>query len=58
MLEGLPERRRSLGLSTQWGLTAGIASFPEDGDTAEQLLAAADQRLYLQRGIRIEPRSD
>jgi diguanylate cyclase (GGDEF)-like protein len=55
--ERLPERRRRLGLATQWGLTAGIASFPEDGDTAEQLLAAADRRLYLQRGIRIEPRS-
>jgi diguanylate cyclase (GGDEF)-like protein len=57
VLERLPERRRRLGLASQWGLTAGIASFPEDGDTAEQLLAAADRRLYLQRGIRIEPRS-
>jgi diguanylate cyclase (GGDEF)-like protein len=57
VLERLPERRRQLGLGTEWGLTAGIASFPQDGDTAEQLLAAADQRLYLQRGIRIEPRS-
>jgi diguanylate cyclase (GGDEF)-like protein len=57
VLERLPDRRRQLGLASQWGLTAGIASFPEDGDTAEQLLAAADQRLYLQRGIRIVPRS-
>ncbi|MDX6666803.1 MAG: hypothetical protein QOK04_183 [Solirubrobacteraceae bacterium] len=57
VLERLPEQRRQLGLATQWGLTAGIASFPQDGDTAEQLLAAADERLYLQRGIRIEPRS-
>ena len=27
-------------------VSAGVASFPEDGDTAEQLLGAADRALY------------
>ena len=27
-------------------VSAGIAAFPEDGDTAEKLLAAADRALY------------
>jgi diguanylate cyclase (GGDEF)-like protein len=49
--------RSELGLRTDWGVSAGIASFPRDGDTARQLLDAADRRLYLSRGIRIEPAS-
>ena len=56
VMERLPESRGRLGLRTEWGLTAGIAAFPEDGSNPEDLLAAADRRLYLQRGIHIEPR--
>ena len=51
----IPERRAALGLSTHWGLSAGIAEFPNDGTTAEELLKAADRRLYLSRGIHIQP---
>ena len=51
----IPQRRAALGLSTHWGLSAGIAEFPNDGTTAEELLKAADRRLYLSRGIRIQP---
>jgi diguanylate cyclase (GGDEF)-like protein len=51
----VPKRREALGLRTDWGLSAGIAEFPNDGDTAEALLKAADRRLYLSRGIHIQP---
>lgn len=51
----VPKRRADLGLRTEWGLSAGIAEFPNDGDTAEALLKAADRRLYLSRGISIDP---
>jgi diguanylate cyclase (GGDEF)-like protein len=51
----VPKHREALGLRTQWGLSAGIAEFPNDGDTAEALLKAADRRLYLSRGIHIQP---
>jgi diguanylate cyclase (GGDEF)-like protein len=44
-------RRSALGLRTPWGLTVGTAAFPEDGDTFDDLVAAADRRLYEQRGI-------
>jgi GGDEF domain-containing protein len=27
-------------------VSAGVAAFPEDGDTAEKLLGAADRALY------------
>lgn len=47
----IPERRQRLALTRDWDLTIGIASFPEDGDTAGALIAAADRRLYEQRGI-------
>jgi diguanylate cyclase (GGDEF)-like protein len=47
----VPERRRRLGLTRDWDLTIGIAVFPDDGDTASALIAAADRRLYEQRGI-------
>lgn len=47
----VPAYRTNLGLATQWDVTIGTSSFPEDGDTFEQLLAAADRRLYQQRGI-------
>jgi diguanylate cyclase (GGDEF)-like protein len=51
----LPERRAILGLATPWGVSAGVASYPEDGETVEALLAAADRRLYASRGISIDP---
>jgi diguanylate cyclase (GGDEF)-like protein len=47
----LPERRAALGLKTSWDLTIGTATYPDDGKTVEGLLAAADRRLYEQRGI-------
>jgi diguanylate cyclase (GGDEF)-like protein len=34
-------------------LTLGVALFPRDGDTAQDLLAAADRDLYAQRGISV-----
>jgi diguanylate cyclase (GGDEF)-like protein len=50
----LPERRRRLGLSRSWDLTIGIAVFPDDGDSTGALIAAADRRLYEQRGIMLQ----
>ncbi len=47
----LPARREELGLSAPWDLTIGTAAYPRDGITIEELLLAADRRLYLQRGI-------
>ncbi len=49
----VPAARSSLRLLTPWDVTIGTASYPEDGDAFEQLLAAADRRLYEQRGIHI-----
>lgn len=46
-------RRRALGFSTAWDLTVGVALFPEDGEDVDDLLEAADRRLYQQRGIEI-----
>ena len=34
-----------------WELTIGLAAFPQDGTTLEELLGIADRRLYEQRGI-------
>jgi diguanylate cyclase (GGDEF)-like protein len=51
----MPACRADVGLRTPWGLSAGIATFPRDGETVRELLDAADRRLYLSRGIRIEP---
>ncbi len=47
----LPEQRAAIGLSAPLDLTIGTAAFPEDGETFDELLAAADRRLYEQRGI-------
>ena len=47
----VPAYRANLGLATEWDVTIGTSSYPEDGDTFERLLAAADRRLYQQRGI-------
>ncbi len=44
-------RRATIGLRSDWDLTIGTATFPEDGDSFDELLAAADRRLYEQRGI-------
>jgi diguanylate cyclase (GGDEF)-like protein len=55
VLERLPAAREALGLSVAWDLTAGISSFPEDGETGPDLLESADRRLYRDRGITIEP---
>lgn len=49
--EGLARARARLGLTVPWDVTIGVATFPEDGDTFDQLLHAADRRLYEQRGI-------
>jgi GGDEF domain-containing protein len=46
-------RRPDIGLQSPWDLTVGTASFPEDGDSLEELLRAADLRLYEQRGIQL-----
>ncbi len=47
----LPRRRGAAGIDSRWDLTVGTATFPEDGQTIEQLLEVADRRLYQQRGI-------
>jgi diguanylate cyclase (GGDEF)-like protein len=49
----VPAYRASLGLATGWDMTIGTSSFPEDGDNFEELMAAADRRLYQQRGINL-----
>jgi diguanylate cyclase (GGDEF)-like protein len=49
----LPERRAEMGLGSPWGLTIGTASYPEDGETYDELIATADRRLYEQRGIEL-----
>ncbi len=47
----VPARREKLGLHSSWDLTIGTASFPDDGETVDDLLRIADLRLYEQRGI-------
>ncbi len=49
----VPAHRRRLGLDQEWDLTVGISTFPDDGQTVDELLAAADRRLYMQRGIHV-----
>jgi diguanylate cyclase (GGDEF)-like protein len=51
--EQVAARRASLRLREPWDLTIGTAAYPGDGATIEQLLAAADRRLYQQRGIEL-----
>jgi diguanylate cyclase (GGDEF)-like protein len=51
--ERVPEHRAALGLRTRWDVTIGIASSPNDGDTLEELIAAADRRMYEERGIEL-----
>jgi diguanylate cyclase (GGDEF)-like protein len=45
------EARDEMEISVPWELTIGMASFPDDGATLEELLDVADRRLYEQRGI-------
>ncbi|HEV3390900.1 MAG TPA: GGDEF domain-containing protein [Solirubrobacteraceae bacterium] len=45
------EARAGMEISVPWELTIGMASFPEDGKTLEELLEVSDRRLYEQRGI-------
>ena len=47
----VPHARAELGVLADWDLTVGVAVFPEDGEVGEELLAAADRRLYMRRGI-------
>lgn len=47
----LPARRAKLGIDVPWDVTIGTAAFPEDGRDVDELLRAADRRLYEQRGI-------
>jgi diguanylate cyclase (GGDEF)-like protein len=54
LLDQLPTARRELGVQIPWSLTVGWAIYPEDGDGADALLAAADRRLYARRGIELE----
>jgi diguanylate cyclase (GGDEF)-like protein len=45
------EHRAAMEIRVPWELTIGIAAFPADGTTLEELLGTADRRLYEQRGI-------
>jgi diguanylate cyclase (GGDEF)-like protein len=49
----VPSRRAAVGLGTPWDVTIGTATFPDDAETLDGLLAAADRRLYEQRGIEL-----
>jgi diguanylate cyclase (GGDEF)-like protein len=49
--EQVPDQRELSGSKVDWDLTIGTATFPEDGETFEDLLDIADRRLYEQRGI-------
>jgi diguanylate cyclase (GGDEF)-like protein len=49
----IPAHRAALGLRTNWDVTIGTASFPDDGQTLDDLVAAADRRMYEQRGIEL-----
>jgi len=49
--QGVERHRALLPVDAPWDLTVGTATYPGDGDTVEELLRVADQRLYEQRGI-------
>ncbi len=50
--EGAPRTAPRWVSDTSWDVTIGTASFPDDGDTLDDLIATADRRLYEQRGHR------
>jgi diguanylate cyclase (GGDEF)-like protein len=52
--DNVAARQAALGLNSPWELTIGTSSFPRDGDSFEELLRAADLRLYRQRGIALQ----
>jgi diguanylate cyclase (GGDEF)-like protein len=52
--ERLPAVREQLGLTTPWGLTSGVATFPRDGGTVRELLEAADRDVRRQRSLRLQ----
>ena len=52
--EKVLDRRATLGLTAPWDLTIGTAAYPDDGETFDELLRAADLRLYRQRGIALQ----
>jgi diguanylate cyclase (GGDEF)-like protein len=45
--------REALPFDSEWGLTMGVAIFPHDGESADELLRVADRRLYARRGIEL-----
>jgi diguanylate cyclase (GGDEF)-like protein len=47
----VPIRRAMMDINAPWDLTIGIAAYPTDGETFDELLHVADRRLYEQRGI-------
>ena len=51
--EQVTSTRAELGFSAHWDLTVGLAAFPQDGASVDELLATADRRLYEQRGIEL-----
>jgi diguanylate cyclase (GGDEF)-like protein len=51
--ERVAARRIELGLSVPWDLTIGTAAYPCDGESFDELVTAADRRLYQQRGIEL-----
>lgn len=53
----LPAAQADLALDVPWSLTVGWAVFPEDGETTDALLGAADRRLYARRGIELGQRT-
>lgn len=51
--ELLPAHRQTLGFEAAWDVTIGTSTYPHDGETLHELMAAADRRLYGQRGIEL-----
>ncbi|MBV9415076.1 MAG: GGDEF domain-containing protein [Solirubrobacterales bacterium] len=45
------EHRSAMEIRVPWELTIGVAAFPENGATLDDLIGVADRRLYEQRGI-------
>lgn len=55
MMERLNEEVGSMALAgRQLSVSSGMASFPNDGDSADRLLSLADTRMYHSRDVKIE----